>query len=60
MPIDDDAVGIVKWGTGAGASDFNTPADVGFAEADGWPLAYGTPGSGSEPQREVFNWQWRR
>ena len=60
MPIDDDAVGIVKWGTGAGASDFNTPADVGFAEADGWPLAYGTPGSGSEPQREVFNWHWRR
>ena len=60
MPIDDDAVGIVKWGTGATASDFNTPADVGFAEADGWPLAYGTPGSGSEPQREVFNWQWRR
>ena len=60
MPIDDDAVGIVKWGTGAGASDFNTPADVGFAEADGWPLAYGTPGSGSEPQREVFNWQWRQ
>ena len=60
MPIDDDAVGIVKWGTGAGASNFNTPADVGFAEADGWPLAYGTPGSGSEPQREVFNWQWRR
>ena len=59
-PLNDLIVAIEIWGSGANATDFQSPADLGFTEADGWPISYATPGSGDEPPRELFNWDARR
>ena len=58
MARDQDAVAITKWGRNAGATHFQSPTDVGFDQADSWPVSYSTVG-GDVPPRELFNWEWR-
>ena len=42
------------WASSA-VADRADPEEVGLNRADGWPVAYEQQGSGSEPERTVFN-----
>lgn len=43
----------------ADTGDREDPEDVGIARATGWPVSYEQIGSGSEPERTVFNQRFR-
>ena len=43
----------------ASSGDREDPEDVGLTRADGWTVAYEQIGSGSEPERAVFNQLFR-
>lgn len=54
MARDSDALLIQKWAGSAGAGDVATPESIGLVRANGWTIAYSTPG-GSDVPREVEN-----
>ena len=39
----------------AGNGDRMDPSDVGLDRDKGWPVAYEQPGTGFEPEREIWN-----
>ena len=46
---------ILDDGEWATSGDRDLPGDVGITRADGWPVAYEQIGSGSTPERPIFN-----
>ena len=49
-----DLIGNGAWAR-SNTANRQTPADAGLTRADGWTVAYEQIGSGSTPERRVFN-----